>query len=172
MKVENSTVQKLKITDIGNLDVINVFFEDYALHKGKVTIESVGDAWSYFWCSTGCATIKEFFATAGEDYLVGKLKIGINSTVIDESAEALQLAAKKYILKERRQGYLSKHNAKVSWENIDYIDDSGVDANSSYLQDIFGDEWYYDLPQRPNVEYNHLLRIVKTIQQAIALEKV
>lgn len=171
MKVEKSTVQKLKITEIGNLEVINVFFEDYAPYKGKVTIESVGDAWSYFWSSTGCATIKEFFATAGEDYLVGKLSIGLKPTVDDESQESLQLAAKKYILKERRRGDISELEARKKWDDMLYLSD-GIEESKNELYSIFGDEWWYDIPQRPNVEYNHLLRIVKTIQQAIALEKV
>ncbi len=169
MKVEISTVEKLKITDIGHLEVINVFFEDYALHKGKVTIESVGDAWSYFWSSTGCETIKEFFKTAGTDYLVGKFKISLNSTLTDESAEALQLAAKKFLLKGRREGNLSKDSARESWDTINYIDDNGVGANSSYLCGIFGDEWYYDLPEKPNPEYNHLKLIINKIKEAISI---
>lgn len=172
MKIEKSTVQKLKITDIGHLEVINVFFEDYAPHKGKVTIESVGDAWSYFWSATGCETIKEFFRTAGTEYLVGKLKIGIKSTLTDESSEALQLAAKKFILKERRCRNISKYEAHCKWSSMESLSDSGVDYHADDLREIFGDEWYYDLPERPNPEYNHLKLIVNKIKQAISAENV
>lgn len=171
MKISTQLVEKLTISDVEHLDPINVIFEDYGPKRGKVTIEVYGDAWSYFWSNTGRETIKEFFATAGEDYLVSKLSIGINPTVDDDSSESLQKAAKAYILKDRREGNISKYVAKERWWTAENLSD-GIHENAEDLQEIFGDEWYYDIPQRPNVKYNHLLRIVKTIQQAIALQNV
>lgn len=171
MKISTQLVEKLTITDVEYLDPINVIFEDYGPKRGKVTIEVCGDAWSYFWSNTGRETIKEFFATAGEDYLVGKLSIGIKPTVDDESSDALQMAAKTFILQQRKEGNLSKYIARENWRTAETLSD-GIGSNVDELREIFGDEWYYDIPQRPNVKYNHLLRIVKTIQQAIALQNV
>ncbi len=171
MKISKQLVEKLTISDWGGDENIHVIFEDCGEKRGKVTIEVCGDAWSYFWSNTGCATIKEFFASAGEDYLVGKLSIGICSTVDDESSEALQKKAKEYILQERKSGWLCIANARIKWELAESLSD-GIEENRDDLQEIFGDEWYNDLPQRPNVKYTYLLRIVKTIQQAIALENV
>lgn len=166
MTITKSTVEKLTISGVQHLDPINVFFEDYDAGRGKVTIEVVGDAWSYFWGATARPTIKEFFAEAGTDYLVGKFSLGISSTVNDESSEALKLAAKEYILEQRRIGEMDSETARVKWEVAEWLSD-GVDNQATELYDIFGDEWYRDLPQQPNVKYLHLCRIVNTIKEAL-----
>ena len=113
MVVKESTLTKLTITDVPNLDPINVIFEDYGPQRGKVTIEVCGDAWSYFWGAMGDGyTIKSFFLRADTDYLVRKFEIGIRSTIDDDSMEALQLAAKKEIIKDRREYALHGSNCQ------------------------------------------------------------
>ena len=166
MKITTSTVEKFTITDIPGIDVIHVFFEDYGPERGKVTIEVCGDAWSYFWGKTGCETIKDFFKRARTSYLVGKFDIGIRERLDDESGEALELAAKKFIISERRQGNISRYIARENWNTADTLGD-GIMDQSGELQEIFGDEWYNDLPQKPNPKYTHLFKIVQTIQEAL-----
>lgn len=176
MKIKESTLVKLTITDVLHLDPINVIFEDYGPQRGKVTIEVVGDAWSYFWGAMGEGhTIKSFFLQAGTDYLVRKLKIGLDATVDDDSQEALQLAAKKEIIKDRKEyrrygdnkQIIKSKQARDKWDLIDQITDEGKELNADILYEIFGDDWYCYLSQKPNPDYQYLCRIVNTIKEAI-----
>ena len=170
MVVKESTLTKLTIADVPNLDPINVIFEDYGPQRGKVTIEVCGDAWSYFWGAMGEGyTIKNFFLKAGTDYLVRKLKIGLDSTIDDDSQESLVLAAKKHILLIRRRNEITKNSARSIWDLVDEIGDDGKDANYKILECIFGCDWYDSLPQKPNPHYQHLCRIVDTIKEALRI---
>jgi hypothetical protein len=170
MVLKESTITKLTISDIPNLDPINVFFEDYGPQRGKVTIEVCGDSWSYFWGAMGEGySIKSFFLKADTDYLVGKLKIGIRRTIDDDSQEALVLAAKKEVIKSRRFDGYSKHWARDKWDLIDEITDEGKESNSDILYEIFGSDWYESLPQQSNPKYQYLCRIVNTIKEALRI---
>lgn len=169
MVIKESTLVKLTITDVPHLDPINVIFEDYGPQCGKVTIEVCGDAWSYFWGAMGEGyTIKSFFLKAGTDYLVRKFKIGLDSTVDDESQEALVLAAKKQVIKYRKEGG-SQWRARDKWDLIDEISDCGKEENSDTLYAIFGSDWYDSLPQKPNLHYQYLCRIVDIIKEALRI---
>ena len=168
MRVTKSLVEKLRIEDAAPyLSTINVFFEDYEKWRGKVTIECDGDAWSYSWGATARDTIKEFFVEAGTDYLVCKFVTGISRTIDDDSQEALQLAAKKFILAARKNGEICQFDASMRWRRAKGIYEDGVDCNAEALYGVFGDEWYYQLPQIPNPKYNYLLKIVESIKAAI-----
>lgn len=168
MTITKSLVEKIQITNAAqNIYSISAFFEDFGKNQGKVTIECDGDAWSYFWSATARSSIKEFFLEAGTDYLVGKFHRGISRTITDDSQESLQQAAKQFILAERRNEEISKQEAYFKWEHMDVIDDRGADSNADSLYYIFGDEWYYQLPQKPNQEYNHLCQIVSLVKEAI-----
>jgi len=167
MTLKETQLTELTITDVERLDPINVIFKDYGPQRGKVTIEVCGDAWSYFWGAMGEGhTVKSFFLKADSDYIVRKLSIGIQSTIDDESQEALVWAAKKEIIKDRKDGG-SRWKARDKWRLLDEITDDGKESNSDVLYEIFGCDWYDSLPQTPNPKYEYLRRIVKTIQAAI-----
>lgn len=169
MTITKSLVEKIQIIDAApNIYSINAFFENYGEGRGKVTIESDGDAWSYFWGAMGeDHTIKSFFLKAGTDYLVKKFHMGIDTTITDESMEALQEAAKQFILAARKNEEISKEEAYFKWEHMNVIDDRGVDLNADNLYYIFGDEYWNDLPQIPNPKYQYLCQIVDSVKEAI-----
>jgi hypothetical protein len=171
MVLKESTTTKLTISDLPNLDPINVFFEDYGPQRGKVTIEVCGDSWSYFWGAMGEGyTVKSFFLKTGTDYLVGKLKIGIKPTIDDDSQGALQRKCRKTILYNRKEKELTKEEAAEQWGYVDEIWGDGFSGDEKYLEAILGSEWYNMLPQIPNPEYQYLCRIVNTIKEALKHE--
>ena len=86
MKIEKSEVTKLTLTELKNLDLVNVFLEDYEHGKGKITIECYGKAWSAYWGGMGDRTISKFFCSANNGYIIGKLD-GRLRDVIYESYE-------------------------------------------------------------------------------------
>src|SRR4051812_17889942 len=87
-----------------NLDSIMVYFTDFQIGSGMVTLVCFGNAWSAYFGAMGGNTIREFFEKAGTEYLVNKLgysqvlkrrKQDLNylGRVIDATKSALREAA-------------------------------------------------------------------------------
>lgn len=72
MKIIPKDVAHYTISDIKDLDPIDVFMQDFEFGKGQVTIACFGSAWSNYWGSTGELYIKNFIQKADVDYLVSK----------------------------------------------------------------------------------------------------
>lgn len=171
MNIETTTVQKLIISGVENLDPISVYLEDQGPACGKVTITCFNDCWAYFWGSMGKGnTIRSFLLQCDEHYLAGKFAPGLESNVthLDNIVEH----TRKEILKKRRHDELSKEYARKYWGEADELD--GVedqrelyDRHSEIMYEVFGDEWWYCLPQQPNHKYQYLCRIINTVKEAL-----
>ena len=131
MQVTVSKVTKYLIP-APNLDPISVYMEDLGEHRGKVTIEQYGSAYSYFWGSTGCDNIIDFFMSCNNDYLTNKLLPYSQHSETD--VEAFIRDVKKYILENRRHGAISKEETRTFWN--EYIS-SGL---KSVLEDCLCEE--------------------------------
>jgi hypothetical protein len=163
VKVESSTVKKLKITEIESLDTITVILEDIGPRQGKIIIECYSESWASYWGGMGDRTIAEFFCSCGNDYLIGNLS-STKSTVIDD--DAIEEAAKKIILRLRRDGEIDSVEAR---EMFDEVDGYGPDIANDYklLHRVYGDEWWYALPHKMNHEYEYLERICNAVKFGI-----
>lgn len=53
MKVELSLITKVRITEVKNLDLINVTLDDITPGKGRIMIECYGKSWSSYWGGNG-----------------------------------------------------------------------------------------------------------------------
>ena len=171
MKIKSRTVEKLRITETGLLSdpAINLTLEDFGPGQGEVTIHSDGDAWCNYWGAMGKTTnIRSFLISASTDYLVNKLSIGLSREVNDESADALAKAALEYIIKQRRNGSMTREKARELWDDeAVWLNDDGISAQMDRLNAIFGEEWWYHLPQKSNQAYERLTNIVKVIKEAL-----
>lgn len=166
MKVEKSTVTKLHLTELKNLDPVTVIFENYELGKGKIIIECYGRSWSSFWPAMGC-TIEEFFISCDDDYLAKNLQY-MPATVDDE--DAIQQMIWKAVIKSRRHGDLSSYEAREIWENssIEVLKDGIQTIDFDVCQRLFEGYWYdISLPQKPNPSYVYLCRIIKAVQEGL-----
>ena len=83
MKVEDSTVRKITITDIKLLDPISVYLEDYGAGRGKITITCFNDSWSNYWGSMGENTIAQFITKCDNHYLSKKFSPDVPSDIDD-----------------------------------------------------------------------------------------
>ena len=72
MILTKSTVEKIAITGVPNMDAIAVMCEDFGTGQGKITITCFNDCWSNYWSAMGSRNIKEFFLDCSNDYLTGK----------------------------------------------------------------------------------------------------
>jgi hypothetical protein len=168
VKIEKSCVTKLMITGAPSLDPITVYAEDIAPRKGKIIIECYGQSWSAYWGGMGDDTIAEFFCGASQDYIANCMSRGIDSSVFDP--DAAKDHAKREIIKQRRARLLSADDAR---EEYDEIEDSTIEddpwLSCDLMQKIYGDEWWYRLPSKPNPDYVYLSRIIKAVQEALCV---
>jgi hypothetical protein len=168
MKVEKSCVTKLMIAGVPSLDPITVYAEDIAPRQGKIIIECYGQSWSAYWGGMGDGTIAEFFCSVSQDYIANCMSRSIDSSVFDP--DAVKDHAKREIIKQRRARHLSADDAR---EEYDEIEDSIIDddpwRSCDLMQKIYGDEWWYRLPSKPNPDYVYLSRIIKAVQEALCV---
>lgn len=172
MKLTTSTVTKLRISDVPDMDLINAYLEDFHPGAGRIVIECYGKAWSAYWSHMGeWKTIRSFFVGCNPPYLMGKLAFDLPARVIDTSG--IVAFCKKAMLKSRREKGLGKDDAARCWEEIDLYmeDDMHIEQIPPHLMvDIFGDEWWGQLPTMENRDYFYLRKIVTAVQQALRIE--
>lgn len=178
MKIEQSHVVRLKITEVLGLDPISVFLEDLGPRRGKITIECYGKSWSAYWGGMGDRTIAEFFCSCSVDYIAGNMT-DERSSIVDETS--IEEGARRQIVKLRRGEVLrnghrigrceiTQEKARELWEDVDCAN-FGPDGwgESKLLGEIFGDEWWYSLPDKPNPNYQYLCRIIEAVQEGLRM---
>ena len=171
MKIEKSAVTKMLITEVDRLDPITIYAENYVLGKGKITIECYGKSWSSYWGAMGemgDRTIEKFFSGCDPHYIAGNLS-RIPSEITN--GEIIRDAAFREIISMRRKRDLNQDSARELWDKVDsasFSDDGWHPLN--LMQEIFGDEWWYRLPTKPNPDYQYLCRIIVAVQEAFRLD--
>lgn len=173
MIITNSTVQKLTITGVENLDPVAVIVEDQGPGVGKITITCFNECWTYFWGSMGEQhTLASFFAKCNTPYLAGKLKCGIRDRVDDDDEDTLTNALRTEIVNRRRGGSLDKTVARDLWEEAVTPTDSNGYVDSELFSRVFGGEWYEFRPKKSNPDYAYLCRIIDTVKDAFKQRQI
>lgn len=182
MKIDTTQVTKLALTEVKGLDTISVILEDIGPRQGKINIECYGEAWSSYWGGMGNRTIAEFFCSCDEHYLAKNLS-SISSHVIDY--EAIKKTASKKIhaqldevLKARRGWDITQVEAREKWGVLmdalfdvpDISDRSDLDFNREFMEETFGEEWWHQLPEKPNHEYLYLCRIINAVKDGLRMQ--
>jgi hypothetical protein len=162
MNVKSTTVTKLTVTGIQDLDPVNVFVEEYSPTSGKITMECFGGAWSYYWGSIGNRSIMEFFCSCDNHYLSGKFAPQLETRVDDEGG--LEKHAKAFVINERKEGYLTKEEARRKWDRTPYIEMHIYED----LHDIYGDDFWDATPKKPNHKWEYLCRVIDAAKAAVA----
>lgn len=185
MKIEKSTVTKLTITGAPALDPITVFLEDIEPRRGRITIRCYDEAWTAYWGGMGDRTIAQFFCECDEHYIAKNLKQGIDSTIVD--GDSITEGAFREIIAMRRgrtvrsflnperlvrmgRNEITAEEARELWDEVDsaeFADDGWSDPK--LMQKVFGDEWWYRLPTKPNPDYQYLCRIIRAVQEGLAI---
>jgi len=170
MKITETKVQSLEITDVERLDPIRVMAENYEPGRGRITITCYGKAWTAFWPSMSGDSVQQFFIRVSNDYLIGCFAPMMNSEVDDDNEANLKFV-KAEICKLRRDDELSRAEARKIWGECEYAEDVKQYACSMGVSSptgLFGDDpWYARWPTVPNHEYQYLERILDAVREAL-----
>lgn len=174
MKAVISSITKISLTELDRLDPIDVMIEDLAPEKGRINIRCYTQAWTAYWGAMGDRSISQFFRNCDEHYLAKNLAVGLSPDISD--GEAFIAAAQREIRKLRRAGDFTKSKARELLDELSCLNGlttvNEVWSHASILVPIFGDEWWYSMPSRPNPEYEYLCSIIKAVQEGLALAEV
>lgn len=167
MKVETSQVTKLLIRDVKNLDVIAVYLEDFTPGVGKATITCANDSWSYGWSAMGERSIREFLIKCDTPYLANKFGPDVPRT--QDNPSGLPDEARKHVLEKRMEDRITRATARDLYDRAYYLSDMDPNSNdyADLMYDIFGDEWWDNVPSEPNHHYLYLCRIIDTVKEAL-----
>lgn len=169
MKITESTVRQLEISEVPRLAPIRVTLSDLGPGQGRINIECYGKSWASYWGGMGEETIAEFFTTCDEHYLAKNLAGGLESDIFDP--DHLVDTLKNEVIADRQKRFDSKEEARARWTLIEELDLPEHEAQlwgiSRQMQEIMGDEWWYRLPKKANPDYEYLCRIIKTVQAAL-----
>lgn len=95
MKVEQSKVTKLVISEVKNHDPIHVYLEDYGDNRrGRVTISEFGKSWSCYWGGMGMS-LAEFLLWITNQYWIGYLDSRLESEIDADNEENIAFVKKK-----------------------------------------------------------------------------
>lgn len=167
MKVLQTAVRQLTITDVERLDPISVYLEDYGIGQGKITITCFGESWTAFWGGMGNRTLSEFVKSCDNHYLAKNLS-KIPSEIDDFTK--LQKDLVKVVLKKRRADELNAQEARDFYDQVDglrHLEPSEILTKHNLLYNLYGDEWWYCIPKKPNPDYEYLCRIITTVREAL-----
>lgn len=172
MKLEQSTVTTLRLTELERLDSVSVFLEDFGPGRGRIVIECFGEAWSSFWPAMG-GSLEDFFIRCEDGYLAKNLAPHLKSEIYD--FDKLEIKLKEAIRASRREGSMKESEARELYEQVSELDygvSFGHDQiwlaeNRDLLFEILGDEFWCDLPMQPNPDYQYLCRIIQAVREGL-----
>ena len=176
MKIENSLVKKLRITELDDLDPITVYLEDFELGQGKITIDCWGKSWTSFWGAMGGRNIAQFFCNCNDSYLINNFDGSIQK--LEPDYETFEKEMRQKICEMRRDDSISKGLARELFEVSnwgEYVSDNPYEPirNPCFVyEDEFEELDFdgFDIPEQLTTEYLYLRKIIQTVQNALKQE--
>ena len=136
-----NNVVSIAITDDKGLPPIRVYIASKEKGHGCITITCWDTAMTAFWSGMGDRTVAQFINTCDVDYLLGCLCASCPA--------------------ERRDYEAISQMIKCP------VDNENIMAHVSELDEAYGIDWFFNLPQQPNPEYVHRARIVQAVMDTL-----
>ncbi len=193
MKVVESKMNKMVLTELESLDPVTVLIEEFEEGRAQVIIKCYDKSWTSYWGSMG-GDIKKFFTRTDVCYLVNCFDRGISDvdySKIDKEASTEHFNEKllNMVLEKRRDYLISKTTASSLWSAIklgDFTDRMKYPEHTydnyaphfmyvDEIKEVFYDEdefneFCYDNIREvyeKNHEYDYLSRIVTAVREAV-----
>jgi hypothetical protein len=176
MKVEQSQVTKLVITDVERHDPIHVYLEDYGDNRqGRVTISEFGKSWSCYWGGMGMSLI-EFLLWITNQYWIGYLDSSLEREIDADNEENIAFV-RKQIIELRKNKDINEFEARSMFDDAEYRDDIKQDVLScdpfNKYGDLLGDDpWLAPWPKQENPDYWRMESRLNAIREALKQIKV
>nr|WP_294104731.1 hypothetical protein [Providencia sp.] len=176
MKVEQSQVTKLVISEVQNHDPIHVYLEDYGDNRrGRVTISEFGKSWSCFWGGMGMS-LTEFLLWITNQYWIGYLDSNLDREIDADNEDNIAFI-RKQIIESRKNKDISEFEARDMFDDAEYSDDIKQDVCSSGVfnkyDDLLGDEpWLAPWPKQESPDYWRMESRLNVIREALKQLKV
>lgn len=167
MKVISEVIRKLTVTYVQGLDPISIYLEDNGAGQGKITITCFDQSWTSYWGGMGNRTVAEFVRSCDNQYLAKNLS-RIPSEVNDVKRIPKDLI--KIILGKRKADELTAEQARDYYDRVDglrHLEPEEIMSKHDLLYDLYGDEWWYCIPKKPNPDYEYLCRIITAVREAL-----
>lgn len=176
LRITKSVVTKILIEGADRLDPITVFLEDIKDGVGKITVSCFGRSWTAGWSAMGKGcTVSEFFCDANSQYIIGYFSPNLRGGRY--SAEKTAIAAKRQVIKLRKDKEITYSKARDLFESLSSIEEYETIQElhmhfCDQLYEIWGGDWWYCCEEEPNPDYKYLERIVVAVQDALRLQGV
>jgi hypothetical protein len=183
MKIETSTIEKIRLTEVEKLDPIDVFWEATSPTSGKVTINCYGKSWTSFWPAVGEKGIKAFFKRSSNCYIIGYLDNKVDSTEPDWDAykallvqKARDASTKDFIRDSELEDVIFAINSvcddslsEKKQNDYDKLDPSSLLLNEGLSEDVINDflDLDIDVPTQVHHQFAYLSRIVDAVKASI-----
>lgn len=173
MKIENSLIQKILISEVQGLDPITVYLEQLGERQGKITVEYAGKSWSTFFSGCGDSGIASFVSKLSSEYLIDRFAPQITKYV--PNFEQFDAEMRMKVMEMRRSNEITEDFARALFDVDTW---RGKVTQNPYEPLInpcpaFADEFErvdfqaFDVPERISDEYRYIEKIVKAVQAAL-----
>lgn len=192
MKVTETQIRKLEITEVPNLDPISVMIEEYGVGQAKIVIQCWDRSWNVYFGSMG-SNLKEFFTRTNVHYLTDKFSTEIERKCMGLDHYAMQQEfvkkVRERVIEMRREWPIDADVARTVYDQCEGLNLSDIAPQHPYddwkmdhwslcessWECIFYDkdcfnEWCYDNVRdiyEENHDYVYLGRIVTAVREAI-----
>ncbi|WP_423209355.1 hypothetical protein [Proteus mirabilis] len=176
MKIEQSKINKLVISNVQNHDPIHVYLEDYGDNRqGRVTISEFSESWSCYWGGMGMS-LTEFLLWITNQYWIGYLDPSLDREIDADNEDNIAFI-RKQIIESRKNKDISEFEARDMFDDAEYSDDIKQDVCSSGVfnkyDDLLGDEpWLAPWPKQENTDYWRMESRLNVIREALKQLKV
>lgn len=172
MKITQSIITKLEISDVPGLDPVRAYIDDIEPGHGRLTVECWGSSWStYFGGLPEGSDLSDFVISHDSHYIANRMMVsGESDYEVDSDAYIAKL--RKEVISKRRMHEFSQDEARDAFEsigNMEFTENIGqLHAHEIQLvEELMGDEWWRALPTRTTARYNYLHRIVEAVQAGL-----
>ena len=167
MHLQTTHLTKLTITEVPNLDPVDVIVEDLAPGEGRATIRCHGEVWTYFWGSL-TTPLAEFIGSKDTGYLLGKFTPNMETSEIDR--KALTELVRAEIIRRRRCESLVKAQARSLWPADGSLYSASEQDLFEYVCDVFNiDDATYRIPRRSTDRATYVVRVIAAVRDALRI---
>jgi len=171
VKIEKNHVTKYVLTGLPHHDRIDIMIEGTPPF-GHVIISGDWVSYAYTWGGIGEShpTVEDFLLSCGKDYLLSKFGMNELREKFSIDNRVLEPFVRKEIKRQRKEGDISKEEARELFDWMDNNRLSGAEnyeAPREFWEKVFGPEWYEYHPKEVMTSWQRLIWLIEAVKEAL-----